>query len=162
MRASTLVASGIALAAAACGGPQVEPAPAPAAVADSVSRKDQWHATLVAHRQDSTSAQVAGSATMGPGAAAATTVVTVFIRNATPLRVHPWSVHRGSCDRDAGALDASAFYPPLQVARNGESESTSTLTLPTPTGGSYFVTVRSASTDMETEIACGDLRPPAP
>jgi len=34
--------------------------------------------------------------------------------------------------------------------------------LSTPAAGAYYVAVYSASTDMETVIACGDFEPPLP
>ena len=165
MRSISLLAVAMLLG-AACATSSVEPrtsarphdAPPPA----GAGMNDRWNATLIAVLGDRENRQVAGSASMSPGSIAGTTVATVYILGGTPLRTHPWSLRRGRCGADAGPLSTKAYFEPLVVGSDGESESSATLDLHTPTAGAFYVAVYSASTDMETVIACGNLEPPLP
>jgi len=149
---------------AACATSSVEPRThvAPVNADTIVSTKGRWRATMIAFLGDPRDRQVAGSAYMAPGSLPRTTVVMVYILGATPLRTHPWSLHRGRCNDDRGAVSKSTFYPPLVVDADGQGAGDVTLDLATPGRGEYFVAVYSASTDMETVIACGQLAPPVP
>ena len=149
---------------AACATSSVEPRThvAPVNADTIVSTKGRWRATMIAFLGDTLDRQVAGSAYMAPGSLPRTTVVMVYILGATPLRTHPWSLHRGRCGADKGAVSERTYYPPLFVDSDGQSAGDVTLDLTTPGRGDYFVAVYAASTDMETVIACGQLVPPVP
>ena len=165
MRSITLLAVATLLG-AACATSSVEPRtsarPHDGGPAEGPGTHDRWNATLIAVLADADHRQVAGSASMSPGAQEGTTVAMVYILGGTPLRTHPWSVRRGRCGADAGPLSTRAYFEPLVVGSDGESASSATLDLHTPAAGSYYVAVYSASTDMETVIACGNLEPPLP
>jgi hypothetical protein len=147
---------------AACATSSVEPRThaTPASEDTITSTKGHWRATLIAFLGDTLDRQIAGSASMAPGSLPRTTVVMVYILGATPLRTHPWSLHRGRCNDDRGSVSENTYYPPLVVDADGQSAGDVTLDLATPGRGEYFVAVYSASTDMETVIACGQLAPP--
>ena len=121
----------------------------------------RWRATLVTPATLVGAVQINGTATMQPSHNNADTDFSVNIANATPGGLHPWQVHRGQCGMDDGVFGSAAAYKPIKVGDDGRGAATARVAMPTPTSGSYFVTVRASATNAEVIVACGNLAPPA-
>src|SRR5919204_591919 len=70
-------------------------------------------------------------------------------------REHP--VEQGA---DEGVFGPGDAYTPVKVNDDGRASASTTLPLETPTGGSYFVSVRASAANVEMTVACGNLAPP--
>jgi hypothetical protein len=121
----------------------------------------RWRAALVTPASLAGAVQMNGTATMQPSGKNADTDFSVSIANATPGGLHPWQVHRGQCGMDDGVLGSAAAYKPMMVGDDGRGAATARVAMPTPTSGSYFVTVQASAANAEVIVACGNLAPPA-
>ena len=119
----------------------------------------RWRAALVTPASLAGAVQMNGTATMQPSGN--NTDFSVSIANATPGGLHPWQVHRGQCGMDDGVFGSAAAYKPIKVGDDGRGAATARVAMPTPTSGSYFVTVRASAANAEVIVACGNLAPPA-
>jgi hypothetical protein len=104
--------------------------------------------------------QVNGRASMAPGANDAQTRVSLTLSNATPGGVHPWEVHHGQCQTDAGIIGQANAYPPIKIANDGTGSASATLPMTLPDSGSYFVAVRASTANPDLVVACGNFAAP--
>ena len=121
----------------------------------------RWQASLVTPASLAGAVQIKGYATMQPGHNNVDTDFSLNVSNATPGGVHPWQVHRGQCGADEGVVGSEGNYKAIKVGEDGNGNSKASVAMPTPTSGSYFVTVRASAANPETVVACGNLAPPA-
>lgn len=121
----------------------------------------RWQARLVTPATLVGAVQMNGSATMQPSSDNESTELSLNVANATPGGVHPWQVHRGQCGSDDGVFGSSEAYKPIKVGDKGRGEATATVPMIMPTTGSYYVTVSASAANADTEVACGNLAPPA-
>jgi hypothetical protein len=147
---------GLALAATACGGKNVEIDP------DSELVGTRWNATLATPTQLAGAVQVKGTGWMaGAKGDTAKTRAFVSIQNAVPGGEHPWHVHLGQCGSDRGIFGAADAYEPLRVGSGGAAQEGAELQVPVPTTGQYFINVHASRNNMGTIVACGNLAPPS-
>jgi superoxide dismutase, Cu-Zn family len=111
----------------------------------------KWTATL----KPETGSTVAGTATLGPGSSAGTSVATISITGGTPGASYPWHVHMGKCGA-GGVFGGGASYKPVKAGSDGTGTSTADLKAAAPTTGDYHVNVHASSTNMKT-VACGEF-----
>jgi hypothetical protein len=157
MRHSELsILLGFAMAAAACGGKNVEIDP------DQELVGTRWNATLATPTNLAGAVQVKGSGWMA-GEKGGTTKTRAFvsIQNAVPGGEHPWHVHLGQCGTDLGIFGPADAYGPLQVGSGGQAQESAELSLPVPVAGQYFINVHASRNNMGTIVACGNLAPPS-
>ena len=121
-----------------------------------------WHATLTSPSELTGAMQVSGRASMAPGSNHDQTMVSLTLSNATPGGVHPWEIHHGQCDTDAGIIGQADAYPPIKIANDGTGSAEATLPLVTPDSGSYFIAVRASTANPDLVVACGNFAPPTP
>ena len=112
----------------------------------------QWSGSL----QPAGGSGVSGTATLSPGASNTQSSINVGISGSASGAVHPWHLHRGSCDNDMGIVGSPDSYPTLGVGANGTGRVMVGLPFPIPTSGSFFVNVHQSAENM-TRVACGDL-----
>ena len=147
---------GLALAAGACGGKNVEIDP------ESEMVGTRWNATLATPTQLAGAVQVKGTGWMsGEKDDATETRAFVLIQNAVPGGEYPWHVHLGQCGNDRGIFGAAGAYEPLRVGSSGQAQETAELQVPAPVAGQYFINVHASRNNMGTIIACGNLAPPS-
>lgn len=120
----------------------------------------RWRASLVTPAALAGAVQINGTASMQPGRTSEQTSVSLNLGNATPGGVHPWQVHRGQCGADEGIFGTADAYRSVKIDDDGNAKTSVTLAVPTPTTGSYFVTVSASTANAETIVACGNLAPP--
>jgi Cu-Zn family superoxide dismutase len=111
----------------------------------------KWTATL----KSETGSTVAGTATLGSGSGAGTSVATISITGGTPGASYPWHIHTGKCGA-GGVFGGGAAYKPVKAGSDGTGTSTADLKAAVPSSGDYHVNVHASSTDMKT-VACGEL-----
>jgi hypothetical protein len=119
-----------------------------------------WHATLSSPSDLSGAMQVNGRASMAPGANEEQTRVSLTLSNATPGGVHPWEIHHGQCQTDAGIIGQANAYPPIKIANDGTGSASATLPMTLPDSGSYFVAVRASTANPDLVVACGNFAAP--
>ncbi|HEX5408471.1 MAG TPA: hypothetical protein VFW89_01745 [Gemmatimonadaceae bacterium] len=125
-----------------------------------VALHSTWHATLSSPSDLAGAMQVSGQASMAPESDHDKTMVSLTLSNATPGGVHPWEIHHGQCDTDAGIIGQANAYPPIKIANDGTGSATATLPLVTPDSGSYFIAVRASTANPDLVVACGNFAPP--
>jgi superoxide dismutase, Cu-Zn family len=111
----------------------------------------KWTATL----KSETGSTVAGTATLGPGTSAGTSVATISVSGGTPGASYPWHIHMGKCGA-GGVLGGGASYKPVKVGSDGTGTSTADLKVAAPSSGDYHVNVHASASDMKT-VACGEF-----
>jgi hypothetical protein len=137
----------------ACRGPDVEVS------AGDANLNTRWHANLASPGSLAGVVQMSGTATLVPTRNGGT-AVSVALENATAGGVHPWQVHQGACGADEGVLGPPDAYHPIEVGDDGNASAAATLALPTPTTGSYFVSVQASRANPALVVACGNLAAP--
>jgi hypothetical protein len=125
-----------------------------------VAATSRWHGTLSTPQDLAGAVEMSGSAWMGPGEDANSTLVSVSIANATPGGVHPWEVRRGRCGADRGNFGSSVETEPLEVGSDGEASATATIPQVLPKSGDYFISIRASAQNRNLIVACGNLAPP--
>jgi len=125
-----------------------------------VALHSTWHATLNSPSDLSGALQVSGQASMAPGSNSDQTRVSLTLSNATPGGVHPWEIHHGQCETDAGIIGQASAYPPIKIANDGTGLATATLPIVLPDSGSYFVAVRASTANPDLVVACGNFAAP--
>jgi hypothetical protein len=147
----------VAFAASSCGGRkavEIDPSTQPVA--------NRWNGTLTTPPELSGVVDIRGGGWMGTDEKNADrTRAHVDILNAVPGGVHPWHVHRGRCGADQGIFGPADAYKPLKIGGNGRASSEAELPGATPRTGEFFVNVHASARNMGTNVACGNLAPPA-
>lgn len=89
--------------------------------------------------------------------------VRVTISGDRPGVARTWHVHRGTCGRNDGVVDAAGGYQPLAIDARGAGSATATLEAPLAGDAGYVLDVHDTSPSATLDaIACGVLtRPPA-
>jgi len=128
--------------------------------ARDVNLNSRWHATLTSPSELAGAVQMNGSVSMAPGSNSGNTNVSLRLANAAPGGVHPWAVYRGQCGADEGLFGPVEAYKAIRVGDDGRAATSATIPLPTPTAGTYFVSVRASAANGEMVVACGNLAPP--
>lgn len=118
------------------------------------------HATLSSPSDLSGAMQVGGQASMAPGSNDEQTRVSLTLSNATPGGVHPWEIHHGQCQTDAGIIGQANAYPPIKIANDGTGSASATVPMTLPDSGSYFVAVRASTANPDLVVACGNFAAP--
>jgi hypothetical protein len=98
-----------------------------------------------------------GVATMSPGQAMGTTVVTLRLKGATPGTFN-WHVHVGRCgDHGTALLGDKSAYPPVRVSSSGTGTARVTLPVEPPSGGNYYVALHPQNGGEDQVVACANL-----
>lgn len=121
----------------------------------------RWNATLVTPANLAGAVQLNGSATMQPTMDDDGIRFSVQVANATPGGLHPWQVHRGSCNADGGVFGRSEDYGTVKIGDDGRGESGATTATRMPVTGDYFVVMYASEANPSTVVACGNLAPPS-
>src|SRR5688500_1994313 len=72
--------------------------------------------------------------------------------------VRPWHVHRGRCGNDLGIVGDPNAYQALRPGATGVATSNAVVTVPLTPGSEYFVNIHRSPTELQTIVACGQLR----
>lgn len=75
-----------------------------------------------------------------------------------PGAVRPWHVHHNTCDEGGGIVGSDADYPRLVVDESGTAGVVTTVPTVLDPEADYHVNVHLSEAEMETVIACADLR----
>jgi hypothetical protein len=132
------------------------------AISDSdTNLNTRWHGTIASPSRLAGVVQMSGTATMAPGSAAGATVINVDIANASPGGEHPWSLHRGSCDRDEGLVGDRSGFKAVRIGNDGRGSASSTVNMHSPTSGRYSVWVRASEANTGLVVGCANLAAPS-
>ena len=104
---------------------------------------------------------VQGSATlrsMGLDGGSGTGTASVSIGGAQPGARHPWHVHAGTCATGGPIVADADAYPTLEAGADGRASATASIARGFDEEGSYFVNIHRAPNDLQSIVACGDLR----
>lgn len=83
--------------------------------------------------------------------------VDISIAGSAPGSVHPWHVHRGTCDADQGVVGPPTAYPTLAAGSDGRGRLLTTVPVTFERGQPYVVDVHRSPTEMRVIVACGLL-----
>jgi hypothetical protein len=111
----------------------------------------KWTATL----KSEGGSTVAGTATLGPGSSAGTSVATISITGGKAGASYPWHIHMGKCG-SGGVFGGGSSYKPVKIGSDGTGTSTADLKVGVPSSGDYHVNVHGSATNLA-PVACGDL-----
>lgn len=87
------------------------------------------------------------------------TGVSVSIAGARPGSMHPWHIYSGACGSGGSIVGSTSAYPVLQVNSTGDASASAMLDVALHSGASYYVNISASPTDVETVLACGQVRP---
>jgi hypothetical protein len=155
----TILIAAVALAAGGCNpfhrAPSVE-------ISDTdTNLNTRWNGTIASPGRLAGVVQMTGRATMAPGSAAGATTVRLEIANASPGGEHPWSLHRGSCDRDEGVIGERSRFGTVRIGGDGRGSASATVDMHSPTSGLYSVWVTASEANASLLVGCANLAPPS-
>jgi hypothetical protein len=121
----------------------------------------RWHGTIASPARLAGVVQMNGTATMLPAATAGETLVNLELANASPGGEHPWSLHRGSCDRDEGMVGQQSTFGSIRIGGDGRGSASATVAMHSPTSGRYSVWVQASEANAGVIIGCANLAAPS-
>ena len=82
----------------------------------------------------------------------------ITVTGLQPGAVHPWHVHEGNCGSGGKIVGDPSAYTPLTVGSDGTAQSSTVLGVRLEEAAGYHVNVHLSPSQMETIIACGNLK----
>lgn len=101
---------------------------------------------------------ITGTATVTPAGDGNAFAASISIAGAQPGTVYPWYVHIGDCSNQRGVVGELQMYPPITAGPDGTGKATATIPFPLPRNAAWSVSVFPSQTQLETVIACGNLK----
>jgi hypothetical protein len=86
------------------------------------------------------------------------TAVAINLAGGEAGGAHPWHVHTGACGSGGGIVGPANAYPLLRPGTGGSAAASAEVRVELMPDQQYHVNVHRSEAQMETIIACGDLR----